>query len=108
MLVSNVARLFRIPQPNPTAECDGSPAQTLEAGAVLDQLQEATATTTATTTLAAPHGDSKEGLILRTIAQSAIVDSKGEAGLTGVDAQQQQQQDSNLSPLVPTKVGTQG
>ncbi len=37
MLVSNVARLFRSAQPNQTAECDGSPVQTLEANDVLDQ-----------------------------------------------------------------------
>jgi hypothetical protein len=43
MLVLIVARLFAPKPPNPTAECDGSPAQTPEANDVLDQLQEPTA-----------------------------------------------------------------
>jgi hypothetical protein len=45
------------------------------------------------TTLAATHGNSQEGLTLRTIAQ-AIVDSKGEGGLTGSSHAQQQHSNS--------------
>ncbi len=98
MLVSPVARLVRLPHQTPTAECDGDPAQTPEADAVLDQPEGATrllllpTTTAATTTLATPTGETIEGLTVRTIAQGAIVDSKGEAGLTGLSHAQQQQQ----------------
>jgi hypothetical protein len=56
MLVSIVARLCASKQKNPTAECDGSPAQTLEANDVFDQHREATLLllpTTATTAAAA-------------------------------------------------------
>jgi hypothetical protein len=78
MLVSTVARLFRFQQPNPTAECDGSPAQTPEADTVLDQLQEATTTAVAVAVAvagiarAAARGATIEGLMVsRELALSA-------------------------------------
>jgi hypothetical protein len=98
MLVSLVARLFRFQHKTQTAECDGDPAQTPEADAVLGQFREAAATTTTrkqqrnnNRKAAAPRGAPTEGLTLRTIAH-AIVDSKGEAGFTGPASEQQQQQ----------------
>ena len=48
MLVSLVARLFPPRHPNPTAECDGRPAQTPEANDVLDQFREAATIITTT------------------------------------------------------------
>jgi hypothetical protein len=87
MLVSLVARLFSPKPPNPTAECDGSPALTPEAEDVLDQPEGALLLLLPTTTAAAAvvgvtatRSEPTEGLTLRTIAQ-AIVDSKGEDGL---------------------------
>ncbi len=91
MLVSTVARLFRLLHPTQTAECDGSPVQTPEANDVLDPNPESSKVTaqhrnSGTTTARAAAGAATlsaltKALILRTIAQ-AIVDSKGEGTLT--------------------------
>jgi len=66
MLVSIVARLFRLPHPTQTAECDGDPAQTPEANDVLDQFREAATTTAGVGRVppAATRGESPEALTL--------------------------------------------
>ena len=81
MLVSNVARRFASRNQTSAAECDGSCDRLRETNVVLDQHQE---TDPAAASSRTDHSsNAKEGLMLRTKAQSAFVDSKQEAGLTG-------------------------
>jgi hypothetical protein len=73
MLVSILALLLKMRPSRVPGECHTDVTPAALPDAERDPIKE--------TSSAAPHGDSNEGLTLRTIAQ-AIVDSKGEARLT--------------------------
>src|SRR6185503_1977418 len=74
MLVSNVARRFASRHPISAAECDGSCDRLPETNVVLDTHQETTPAAASSQT--DYSSNAKEGLMLRTKAQSAFVDSK--------------------------------
>ena len=81
MLVMNVAIFLKLIPSRPARECHAEPTPADLPDAKRDTIR-GTTTTLTTTILAALLSQSHEGLTLRTIARSAIVDSKGEAVLT--------------------------
>ena len=74
MLVFHVARRFASRHPISAAECDGDCEPVREANVVLDQHQEPTLA--AASSHVSTTSSAREGLMLRTKAQSAFVDSK--------------------------------